>query len=62
MRKLCWLLAAAAVVAWGTQDVQAAARPRLGIGAMSQGGGPFARLMELERRKNERLRQIFFGG
>lgn len=23
--------------------------------------GPFARLMELERRKNERLRQMFWG-
>jgi hypothetical protein len=62
MRKLCWLLAAAAMVAYGTQDAQAAVRPRLGIGSMSTGSGPFARLMELERRKNERLRQIFFGG
>lgn len=63
MRKIV-TLAALAVVALACTDSQAAnRRVRTTSPAVSnvQSTGPFARLMELERRKNAALRSIFLG-
>lgn len=61
-RALCLGLATVALAVFCNVDSAQAAR-RVRQGSVQTGSqGPFQRLMELERRKNERLRQIFFGG
>lgn len=59
MRKFL-ILAILATIALTGHEAQAAQRVvRTQVAAA--GPGPFARLMELERRKNAALRQMFFG-
>jgi hypothetical protein len=52
------LLIAVAVLVMSTGSTQAARRDRA-VYRQSGQGGVFSRMMELERRKNERLREIF---
>lgn len=67
MRKLI-MLAALAVVTLVCSDSEASNR-RIRMNTVGSGqtvqnassDGPFARLMEMERRKNAALRQMFFG-
>ncbi len=58
MRKLAILAILAAVVLTG---VEARASQRRVRTQVSAGQGPVGRLVELERRKNAALRQMFFG-
>ncbi len=56
-------LAAVTILLLACSDTQAANRRVRTTGtyvSSNQGNGPFARLMELERRKNAALRQMFF--
>ncbi len=59
MRKLL-ILAAVAAVTLTSVETQAAGR-RVRPQASSSVQTPFSRLMDLERRKNAYLRQMFFG-
>jgi hypothetical protein len=67
MRKLITLAALAAVTLVCSDSEASNRRIRMntvGSGQVVQNApadGPFARLMELERRKNAALRQMFFG-
>lgn len=60
-------LAALALVVLACSDSQAANRrvrtsaPAGAYVSSGQADGPFSRLMEMERRKNAALRQMFFG-
>ena len=58
MRKLLILAAVAAVSLAGLEAHAAARRVRPQVSA---GEGPVSRLVDLERRKNAALRQMFFG-
>jgi hypothetical protein len=53
-------LIAVALLLFGNGSTEAA-RNRYPTYRSANRGGVFSRLMELERRKNERLRQIIFG-
>lgn len=55
------LLLAIAVLMMSTGSTEAARNRYSSYRSSNGNGGAFSRLMELERRKNERLRQIFFG-
>ncbi|HEY0983418.1 MULTISPECIES: hypothetical protein [unclassified Schlesneria] len=58
MRKLLILTAVAAVMMTSVEVHAAARRVRPQV---SSAQNPFTRLMELERRKNAYLKQLFFG-
>ena len=65
MRKLV-SLAALAIIVLTCSESQASNRRVRTNGyqtsvSSNQGSGPFARLMDMERRKNAALRQMFFG-
>lgn len=60
MRKLLVLASLAAIAMTGIEVQASQRRPRPQV-AVPQGQGPVNRLIELERRKNAALRQMFFG-
>jgi hypothetical protein len=58
MKRLCLIAVALVVLSVSTTH---AAGNRSAAYRSGNRGGFFSRLMELERRKNERIRQFFFG-
>ena len=60
MKRVFLIAVALLMLTTGSSNSDAAGRRYRSYRA-SNGGGLFSRMMELERRKNERLREIFFG-